>query len=63
MKRLLFILLLLCPMVAFGQDFVGKMPTQERKIKLRQMEERSGRVPQSAAIWQQYAGATNKAEQ
>lgn len=48
---------------AFGQDFVGKMPTGERKIKTRQIEERSRRVPQRAAIWQQYAGAANKAEQ
>ena len=50
-------------MVVFGQDFVGKMPTQERKIKPRQMEERSNRVPPTATIWQQYAKATNKSEQ
>ena len=36
---------LLCPIVAFGQDFVGKIPTQERKIKISQLEERSNRVP------------------
>ena len=50
-------------MVAFGQDLVGKNPTQERKIKLHQIEERSRRVPPTADIWQQYAKATNKAEQ
>ena len=63
MKRLLFILLLLCPMVVFGQDLVGKIPTQERKIKISQLEERSNRVPPTATIWQQYAKATNKSEQ
>ena len=63
MKRLLFILLRLCPMVAFGQDLVGKIPTQERKIKISQLEERSNRVPPTATIWQQYAKATNKSEQ
>ena len=63
MKHLLSILLLLCPMVVFGQDLVGKIPTQERKIKTRQLEERSTRVPPTATIWQQYAKATNKSEQ
>lgn len=63
MKRLLFILLLLCPMVAFGQDLVGKIPTQERKIKISQLEERSNRVPPTSTIWQQYAKATNKSKQ
>ena len=63
MKRLLSILLLLCPMVVFGQDLVGKIPTQERKIKISQFEERSNRVPPTATIWQQYAKATNKSEQ
>ena len=63
MKHLLFILLLLCPMVVFGQDLVGKIPTQERKIKISQLEERSNRVPPTATIWQQYAKATNKSEQ
>ena len=63
MKHLLFILLFVCPIVAFGQDFVGKIPTQERKIKLHQIEERSNRVPPTADIWLQYAKATNKAEQ
>lgn len=63
MKRLLSILLLLCPMVVFGQDLVGKIPTQERKIKISQLEERSNRVPPTATIWQQYAKATNKSEQ
>lgn len=38
-------IVLLCPIVAFGQDFVGKIPTQERKIKISQLEERSNRVP------------------
>lgn len=61
---LLAIMLLLCPMVVFAQNLVGKMPIQERKIKIRQIEERSGRVPPTpVAIWQQYAGATSKAEQ
>ena len=50
-------------MVAFGQDLVGKIPTQERKIKISQLEERSNRVPPTATIWQQYAKATNKSEQ
>ena len=64
MKRFLFILLLLfCPMVVFGQDLVGKIPTQERKIKISQLEERSNRVPPTATIWQQYAKAPNKSEQ
>ena len=63
MKRLLSILLLLCPMVVFGQDLVGKIHTQERKIKISQLEERSNRVPPTATIWQQYAKATNKSKQ
>jgi hypothetical protein len=63
MKHLLFILLLLCPMVVFGQDLVGKIPTQERKIKISQLEERSNRVPPTSTIWQQYAKATNKSKQ
>ena len=41
---LLAIMLLLCPMVVFAQNLVGKIPIQERKIKIRQIEERSGRV-------------------
>ena len=63
MKHLLSILLLLCPMVVFGQDLVGKIHTQERKIKISQLEERSNRVPPTSTIWQQYAKATNKSEQ
>ena len=63
MKRLLSILLLLCPMVVFGQDLVGKIHTQERKIKISQLEERSNRVPPTSTIWQQYAKATNKSKQ
>ena len=63
MKSLLSILLLLCPMVVFGQDLVGKIPTQERKIKISQLEERSNRVPPTSTIWQQYAKATNKSKQ
>ena len=62
-RTLIFVVLAMVANTAFGQDFVGKMPTQERKIKLRQMEERSGRVPQTAAVWQQYAKANSKAEQ
>jgi hypothetical protein len=50
-------------MVAFGQDLVGKIPTQERKIKISQLEERSNRVPPTSTIWQQYAKATNKSKQ
>ena len=63
MKSLLSILLLLCPMVVFGQDLVGKIHTQERKIKISQLEERSNRVPPTSTIWQQYAKATNKSKQ
>ena len=64
MTSVLFaIMLLLCPMVVFAQNLVGKIPIQERKIKIRQIEERSRRVPQTAAVWQQYAKATSKAEQ
>lgn len=62
-RTLIFVVLAMVANTAFGQDFVGKMPTQERKIKPRQMEERSGRVPQTAAVWQQYAKANSKAEQ
>lgn len=62
-RTLIFVVLAMVANTAFGQDFVGKMPTQERKIKHRQMEERSGRAPQTAAVWQQYAKATSKAEQ
>jgi hypothetical protein len=50
-------------MVVFGQDLVGKIPTQERKIKISQLEERSNRVPPTSTIWQQYAKATNKSKQ
>jgi hypothetical protein len=38
-------MLLLCPMVVFAQNLVGKIPIQERKIKIRQIEERSSSVP------------------
>lgn len=62
-RTLIFVVLAMVANTAFGQDFVGKMPTQERNIKIRQIEERSGRVPQTAAVWQQYAKANSKAEQ
>ena len=62
-RTLIFVVLAMVANTAFGQDFVGKMPTQERNIKIRQIEERSGRVPQTAAVWQQYAKAISKAEQ
>ena len=45
MTSVLFaIMLLLCPMVVFAQNLVGKIPIQESKIKIRQIEERSRRV-------------------
>lgn len=62
-RTLILVVLAMIANTTFGQDLVGKIPTQERKIKISQLEERSNRVPPTAAIWQQYAKANNKAEQ